>query len=188
MVALNYQNDDDMIALNHGKFLDNGNCGYILKPDYLFTTNFNPWNCQIDFNDSQILTITIISGQFLPRSTIKTSDIPDPYIRISTHGLSCDEQIQKTKVIDNNAFDPIWNETFKFSIKFPQMCLIYFSVMDHDALTQDDRIAYFCSPITMIQTGYRHIHLRANNSDSIHSTLFVYIDIKHDKNIISTRF
>jgi hypothetical protein len=190
MVALNHEHDDDVMALNYGKFLDNGGCGYILKPNYLLNAiklEFNPWNCQINFDYPQTLTIKIISGQFLPRSHTKTSDIPDPYVRVSTHGVKCDEKIQKTKVIRNNGFDPIWNETFQFRIRFPQLCLVYFSVMDHDPLTHDDRIAHFCSPVTMIQTGYRHIRLRANNQDPIYSTLFVYIDIESDEDIISTR-
>ncbi|CAF1067428.1 unnamed protein product [Rotaria sordida] len=185
MVALNYQTDDDMMALYYGKFRDNGCCGYILKPDYLIKahkTKFNPWNSSINFDQPQILTITIISGQFLPRSSIKTKDIPDPYVRISTHGLPCDQQTQKTQVVDNNGFDPIWNETFQFRIRFPQMCLMYFSVLDYDTLSDDDRIAYFSAPVTMIQEGYRHIYLRANNNDETHSTLFVHVDIRNDGN------
>ncbi len=192
MAALNHQNDDDMMALCHGKFLDNGGCGYILKPNYLIDaekTKINPWDCQINYDLPQTVIITIISGQFLPRSTSKTTDIPDPYVQISTHGLFCDEKIQKTKVIDNNGFDPTWNETFQFHIRFPQMCLIYFSVMDSDALTQDDRIASFCSPLSMIQTGYRHIQLRSNNNDLTYSTLFVHVNIQNEdnENIIHTR-
>ncbi|CAF0885382.1 unnamed protein product [Adineta ricciae] len=201
MVALNYQNDDDMIALCHGKFLDNGGCGYILKPDYLRhaeDTEFDPWDIGMNFDHSQTVTITIISGQFLPRSNLKSSDIPDPFVRLSTHGMRCDEHVVKTRPIDNNGFDPIWNEQFRFRIKFPQMCLIYFCVMDYDLITNNDRLAYFCSPITMLQTGYRHIRLRANNGDQTHSTLFVRVDIQRDgvydddddydgDNIISTR-
>jgi hypothetical protein len=192
MVALNYQSYDDMMALCYGKFLDNGGCGYILKPNYLLNAEkiqFNPWNCQKNFDNPQILTITIISGQFLPQSNHKTLDIPDPYVRISTHGLTDDEHVKKTKFIDNNGFNPIWNETFQFRIRFPQLCLIYFSVMDHDVVTHDNRLAYFCSPVTMIQTGYRHIYLRANNNDLTYSTLFVHIDIQNDndENIIRTR-
>jgi phosphatidylinositol phospholipase C delta len=158
MVALNYQNEDDMMALCYGKFLDNGGCGYILKPDYLTSfeqTRFNPWNTEVLFDYPQTLTITIISGQFLPRSHVKSSDIPDPFVRVSTHGLRCDERMEKTKVVENNGFDPVWNETFQFSIKFPQMCLLYFSVLDYDLLTNDDRLAYFCSPVTIIQPGNR---------------------------------
>ncbi|CAF4392561.1 unnamed protein product [Rotaria socialis] len=186
MAALNHQTVDDIMPLNHGKFLDNGSCGYILKPDYLIDaedTEFNPWNREMNFDDPQILTITIISGQFLPRSDSKTKDIPDVYVKISTHGLSCDEQTHQTKVIDNNGFDPIWNEKFQFHIKFPQMCLIYFAVWDYDTVLSDDRIAYFCAPIKMIQTGYRHIHLRANNNDATYSTLFVHIDVEKYQNI-----
>ena len=156
MVALNYQNDDDMTALCHGKFLDNGGCGYILKPDYLRhaeDTQFNPWDIGMNFDHSQTVTITIISGQFLPRSNLKSSDIPDPFVRLSTHGMRCDEHVVRTRVINNNGFDPIWNELFRFRIKFPQMCLIYFCVMDYDVITNNDRLAYFCSPITMLQTG-----------------------------------
>ncbi|CAF0966243.1 unnamed protein product [Rotaria sordida] len=196
MVALNYQTSDDMMALYNGKFLANGSCGYILKPDYLIKaqeTEFNPWNGQTNFDCTQILTIKIISGQFLPRLNSKSKDILDPYVNVSTHGIPCDHRIQKTKVIHNNGFDPIWNETFQFTMRFPQMCLIYFSVIDYDLMSHDDRIAYFCSPVTMIQSGYRHIHLKANNNDPIYSTLFVYIDIQNDndnddENIIHVRF
>ncbi|CAF1565253.1 unnamed protein product [Rotaria magnacalcarata] len=186
MAALNYQTLDDMMPLNCGKFLDNGSCGYILKPDYLIDaedTEFNPWNPEMNFDDPQILTITIISGQFLLRSDSKSKDITDAYVKISTHGLPCDEQTHQTKVIDNNGFDPIWNEKFQFHIKFPQMCLIYFAVLDYDTLSSDDRMAYFCAPIKMIQTGYRHIHLRANNNDATYSTLFVHIDVEKYKNV-----
>jgi len=191
MAALNYQNEDDIMPLCYGKFLDNGGCGYILKPNYLIQaqqTKYNPLNSQLNFDYPQLLTLTIISAQFLSRSSRSTSDIPDPYVSISIHGLPCDQQICKTKIIENNGLDPIWNEKFIFKIKYPQMALVYFSVYDHDAFSRDDKLAHFCLPLTMIQTGYRHIHLRAINNDPIHSTLFVHVDIQNDNDeIICTR-
>ncbi|CAF3383911.1 unnamed protein product [Rotaria sp. Silwood1] len=63
------------------------------------------------------------------------------------------------------------------------MALVYFSVYDHDAFTSDDKLAQFCLPLTMMQTGYRHIYLRANNNDETHSTLFVNIDIRNDNSV-----
>jgi len=183
MVAVNHQSEDDTMAMYYGKFLDNGGCGYLLKPDYLINaqdTEFNPWDSHSRYARPQHVSITIISGQFLPRSSTKSSDITDPYVRISTHGLPCDNNKGKTNSIDNNGFDPNWNETFQFRIKFPQMCLVYFAVMDYDKTSEDDRVAYFTSPLTMLQTGYRHIHLRGNNGDKTYSTLFVYIDIQSD--------
>ena len=164
MVALNYQHDDSMMALSYGKFCDNGGCGYVLKPKYLINaddTKFNPLNyfekpSTIPENIAEVpqrLIITIISGQLLPRSSETTSDIPDTYVIVSTHGIACDQQSKRTKSIDNNGFDPTWNETFQFDITFPQMCLVRFDVYDYDMFTRDDILAYFCLPMTTIQTG-----------------------------------
>ncbi|CAF2740797.1 unnamed protein product [Rotaria sp. Silwood2] len=189
MVALNYQNDDHMMELCYGKFIDNGGCGYVLKPNYLINlekSKYNPFDylkqpliLSKDINEyPQRLILTIISGQFLCRSSEKTDDIPDPYVIISTHGILCDQQIKKTKFIENNGFNPIWNETFQFDIYFPQMCLVRFDVYDYDIFTRDDRLAYFCLPMTTMQTGYRHIHLRAKNNNPTHSTLFIHVAIE----------
>ena len=164
MVALNYQNDDHMMELCYGKFIDNGGCGYVLKPSYLIDiekSKFNPFDylkqpsiLPKHINEyPQRLIITVISGQFLYRSSKTTDDIPDPYVLISTHGILCDQQMKKTKFIENNGFNPIWNETFQFDISFPQMCLVRFDVYDYDVFTRDDQLAYFCLPMITMQTG-----------------------------------
>ncbi|CAF4307214.1 unnamed protein product, partial [Rotaria sp. Silwood2] len=191
MAALNFQNEDDIMPLSYGKFLDNGGCGYILKPNYLinaYKTRYSPLDSQLNLDFPQVLTLTIISAQFLSRSNSTIFDIPDPYVLVSIHGLPCDHQTRKTKVIQNNGLDPIWNEKISFRIKYPKMALVYFSVYDYDAFTSDDKLAHFCLPLTMMQTGYRHIHLRTKNNDSTHSTIFVHVDIENDdENIFSTR-
>lgn len=191
MAALNFQNEDDIMPLCYGKFLDNGGCGYILKPNYLLhadETNYNPLNSELNLDHSQLLTLTIISAQFLSRSSVGTTDIPDPYVSVSIHGLPCDQQTYKTKVVADNGLNPIWNEKCSFSIKYPQMALVYFSIYDHDAFSRDDKLAQFCLPLKMMQTGYRHIHLRATNNDPIHSTLFVHVELENnDDEIICTR-
>ncbi|CAF1069684.1 unnamed protein product [Rotaria sp. Silwood1] len=190
MVALNFQNDDLMMSLSYGKFIDNGGCGYVLKPKYLINVHeyqFNPFNyfkkpsiLPVNlFECPQRLTIIIISGQFLSRSSETTRDIPDPYVVVSTHGMPCDQQSQRTKFIENNGFDPLWNETFQFDIYFPQMCLVRFDVYDYDVFTRDDRLTYFCLPMTTMQTGYRHVHLRAKNNNLTYSTLFIHVSIEN---------
>ena len=35
MVSLNFQTSDLPMQLNQGKFEYNGNCGYLLKPDFM---------------------------------------------------------------------------------------------------------------------------------------------------------
>ncbi len=57
-------------------------------------------------------------------------------------------------------------------------CVSFGLVYDSDAFSPDDRLAYFCLPMTTMQTGYRHIHLRAINNNLIQSTLFIHVDIK----------
>ena len=44
LVALNYQTPGPYMWVNHGKFLVNGNCGYVLKPDNMrnFKFSFDP--------------------------------------------------------------------------------------------------------------------------------------------------
>ncbi|CAF2640601.1 unnamed protein product [Rotaria sp. Silwood2] len=164
MVALNYEKDDQMMSLLYGKFIDNGGCGYILKPDYLIDidkSKFNPFNylkkplslSETINENPQRLTITIISGQFLSQSNEIRPDIPDFYVVISTHGIPCDKQSQQTKFIENNGFDPIWNETFEFDIDFPKKCLVCFDIYDYNSFTKHDRFAYFCLPMTTMQTG-----------------------------------
>ncbi|CAF1202373.1 unnamed protein product [Rotaria sp. Silwood1] len=189
MVALNYGTDDPIMSLLYGKFLDNGGCGYILKPEYLIdidNTKFNPFGYLTKplflpeyMNEyPQRLIITIISGQFLSQSNVITNDIPDLYVVVSTHGISFDQQVQKTKIIENNGFDPIWNETFEFDISFPRMCLVSFDVYDYNKYTKHGRFSYFCLPMTTIQTGYRHIHLRTKDNNPTYSTLFIHVAIE----------
>lgn len=177
MAALNYQNEDDIMPLCYGKFLDNGGCGYILKPSYLINahqTKYNPLNAQVDLDFPQMLTIKILTAQFLSRSSLKTSDIPDPYVNIAIHGLPCDRQLQKTKVISNNGLNPTWNESFSFRIKYPQMALVYFSVYDSDAFTADDKLAHFCLPLTMMQKGLIYSSVRLLEILSIQIFKFFY--------------
>lgn len=44
MVALNYQTPDKPMQINVGKFKENGGCGYVLKPDFMFDESYNPYS------------------------------------------------------------------------------------------------------------------------------------------------
>ena len=41
-VALNYQTIDRPMKLNVGKFIQNGNCGFLLKPSFLINDSIQP--------------------------------------------------------------------------------------------------------------------------------------------------
>ncbi len=40
-VALNYQTPDEPMHINAGMFLNNGNCGYVLKPAALLDSKYD---------------------------------------------------------------------------------------------------------------------------------------------------
>lgn len=51
---------DRPMQLNHGKFRQNGKCGYVLRPDFMFRRNFHPGREKdLATNDIQTLTFKI---------------------------------------------------------------------------------------------------------------------------------
>jgi hypothetical protein len=65
--ALNFQSNDNPMALNRALFEDNGKCGYVLKPDILLDSslNFDPQN-KDTMNNKKFLQIKVISAIQLP--------------------------------------------------------------------------------------------------------------------------
>ena len=51
-------------------------------------------------------------------------------------------------------FNPEWNETFQFVIRFPELALVRFKVMDRDwGPNKDDFIGQFTLPFESIEPG-----------------------------------
>ena len=59
------------------------------------------------------------------------------------------------------------------------MCLVRFDVYDYDKFSKNDRLVYFCLPMTTMQAGYRHIHLKGKNNKLTYSTLFIHVTIEN---------
>ncbi len=48
------------MQLNEGKFLQNGRCGYVLKPSFMFHEDFNPNDSNsISGEESRVLVIKV---------------------------------------------------------------------------------------------------------------------------------
>lgn len=68
MVSLNFQTSDLPMQLNQGKFEYNGNCGYLLKPDFMrrHDRTFDPFaECPVDGVIAAQCSVQVIAGQFL---------------------------------------------------------------------------------------------------------------------------
>ncbi|XP_046940166.1 1-phosphatidylinositol 4,5-bisphosphate phosphodiesterase eta-2 [Lynx rufus] len=177
MVALNYQSEGRMLQLNRAKFSLNGNCGYVLKPQCMCQGVFNP-NSE-DPLPGQLkkqLVLRIISGQQLPKPRDSMlgdrGEIIDPFVEVEVIGLPVDCNKEQTRVVDDNGFNPMWEETLVFTVHMPEIALVRFLVWDHDPIGRDfigQRTLAFSS----MMPGYRHVHLEGMEEASI----FVHVAI-----------
>lgn len=154
MVALNYQTNDLHKHLNMGKYRQNGKCGYVLKPAYM-------WSVQPGLSPPRPtrpirFTLHVISGQHLPKpGGRKTGEIIDPFVHIHVHGLEEDTHDEKTKIVYNNGFNPVWDEIFQFTIKSPDVAQLTLTVHDDS----DGFIAFSSIPFTTLRPGLRNVSL-----------------------------
>ncbi|XP_051569905.1 1-phosphatidylinositol 4,5-bisphosphate phosphodiesterase delta-3-A isoform X2 [Myxocyprinus asiaticus] len=182
MVALNFQTPGEQMDLNQGRFLTNGRCGYVLKPDFLCQpkSNFDPENTGGGPGHTPTqLTVRVISAQQLPKiNTDKPNSIVDPQVWVEIHGVSIDKARAKTQRIDNNGFNPRWDCTLSFQLQVPELALVRFMVEDHDHTSKNDFIGQFTLPFTSLRTGYRHVHLlKADGSSLSPATLFIHVKV-----------
>ncbi|KAM9457542.1 1-phosphatidylinositol 4,5-bisphosphate phosphodiesterase delta-3-A isoform 2-T2 [Clarias gariepinus] len=183
MVALNFQTPGEQMDLNRGRFLPNGRCGYVLKPDFLCqpNSNFNPENTGGGPGHIPTqLTIRVISAQQLPKiNTDKRNSIVDPQVWVEIHGVSIDNARAKTHRVNNNGFNPRWDCTLSFQLQVPDLALVRFVVEDHDHTSKNDFVGQFTLPFNSLRTGYRHIHLlKADGSSLSPATLFIHVKVK----------
>ncbi|XP_072833762.2 1-phosphatidylinositol 4,5-bisphosphate phosphodiesterase eta-2 isoform X2 [Pogona vitticeps] len=177
LVALNYQSEGRMLQLNRAKFSANGNCGYVLKPKCMCQGIFNP-NSEDPLlgQMKKQLVLRIISGQQLPKPRDSMlgdrGEIIDPFVEVEIIGLPVDCCKEQTRVVDDNGFNPMWEETLVFSICMPEIALVRFLVWDHDPIGRDfigQRTIAFAS----MMPGYRHVYLEGMEEASV----FVHVAI-----------
>uniref|UniRef100_A0A8C3YDT1 Phosphoinositide phospholipase C n=1 Tax=Catagonus wagneri TaxID=51154 RepID=A0A8C3YDT1_9CETA len=177
MVALNYQSEGRMLQLNRAKFSANGSCGYVLKPQCMCQGIFNP-NSE-DPLPGQLkkqLVLRIISGQQLPKPRDSVlgdrGEIIDPFVEVEVIGLPADCNKGQTRVVDDNGFNPMWEETLVFTVHMPEIALVRFLVWDHDPIGRDF-IGQKTLAFSSMMPGYRHVYLEGMEEASI----FVHVAI-----------
>ncbi|VDD94362.1 unnamed protein product [Enterobius vermicularis] len=181
MVALNYQTGDRPMQLNQGKFMANGKCGYVLKPSYMIDEMFSPDAANVISTSCPIfLTIQVIGGRHLSRKD-KSKGICSPFVEVEIVGFPNDSIAVRTRTIASNGLNPIWNETFHFSIHCPEAALLRFNVEDGDFVT-DPFIGQAVYPLDCIRTGFRSVILRNHHSEELElSSLLVFVEMRRSE-------
>uniref|UniRef100_A0A8C2WRX8 Phosphoinositide phospholipase C n=1 Tax=Cyclopterus lumpus TaxID=8103 RepID=A0A8C2WRX8_CYCLU len=179
LVALNYQTEGRMMQLNRAKFMVNGGIGYVLKPPPMCKGSFNPFSEDpLPAYPKKQLILKIISGQQLPKPPDSMlgdrGEIIDPFVEVEIIGLPVDCCKEQTRVVDDNGFNPVWEETLSFTLHMAEVVLVRFLVWDHDPIGRDfigQRTVAFSS----LMPGYRHVYLEGLTEASI----FVHVSV-HD--------
>lgn len=166
-IALNFQTLDLSLLLYMAKFKQNGGkcSGYVLKPSFLrpesprFLSDF----CEIQ----KVLYIEVISGQQLhPENENDVKDVADPYVEVSIRGASVDEKenkVFKSKVIENNGFNPIFGLKCVFKLTNPELAILVFKVFDREVGRKDRKIGWYAIPYECVRPGYRMVPLLDSN-------------------------
>ncbi|XP_019471636.1 1-phosphatidylinositol 4,5-bisphosphate phosphodiesterase zeta-1-like isoform X1 [Meleagris gallopavo] len=170
------------MELQNGKFLDNGGCGYILKPEFLRNRNstFNPHNVG-RYSKPISLSIRLISGHQLPPSNLSKSNKADPLVQIEIYGVPEDQAKRKSSVIKSNALSPRWDETFSFTVQVPELALIRFCVQDEISLVANDFLGQYTLPLLSLSKGniflsYCTVPLFSKRGGKLEpASLFVYV-------------
>ncbi|KAL7676860.1 hypothetical protein ACOME3_003108 [Neoechinorhynchus agilis] len=165
LVALNFQTDKLEMSSNHGLFLDNGGCGYVLKPPQYATCSAN-------------LKLKLISGQHLvpPTAFIKRIQRANGiYVMIVVIGEKLGFKY-RTQTVYDNFLTPRFDYSMELRIDDIYMTALQFLVMTSP---KNSVISSVSVPIHLTKPGYRHVQLLDSFNDPIAmSSLFVYTEMK----------
>jgi len=188
IVALNYQTDDKQNFLNRARFTDNGGCGYVLKPDFLRRPDpmYSPLaseSLQAGLPAAaETVWVTVLSGMHIPRPDGNLEgEVIDPYVKVRIRGHPNEamhaNNKRKTEPVQNNGFNPVWNQKFEFNVMFPSLAFLEFRVKDHSKGGSDKDIGAFCCPFNLVKPGYRRITLKSySGRDLTPASLLVHIE------------
>ncbi|ACI64642.1 phospholipase C, partial [Thalassiosira pseudonana CCMP1335] len=159
MVALNFQTPDDPIRINDGRFRENGEQGYVLKPPSLLSKE------ETDPR-SAMLEVKILSGSCLPKpGGVSFGECIDPYVIVSLFDCHEGKEVtssQTTNAVFNNGFSPIWNfeDSFHFQVQNTCVAVMQFAIWDKNPPPKNDEfIASASVPISCMRQGIRSVQL-----------------------------
>mmetsp|Transcript_30638 Transcript_30638/g.70142 ORF Transcript_30638/g.70142 Transcript_30638/m.70142 type:complete len:845 (-) Transcript_30638:341-2875(-) len=167
LVSLNFQTKDDFLFVNDGRFRENGNCGYVLKPDVLIARD------EDDIVPVK-LRIQVLWGSLIPkRSRRDKCNAVDPFVKVSVYDGVQGQNVQsfKTQSVLNNGLNPVWNnEIMEFVISNPEIAVILFGVWDNGGNIavygdlKSHMIGFSAIPFSCLREGYRSVALYDKNN------------------------
>ena len=100
LAAINFQKPEKELQINQGWFLQNGGCGYVLKPSIMTKGCFESPPIT---TESMLLSVSVISGRHLNFKKYPTDTIVK--VEIFGHPEDCAVGITKPCQVYNTLFD-----------------------------------------------------------------------------------
>ncbi|KAJ8345680.1 hypothetical protein SKAU_G00298730 [Synaphobranchus kaupii] len=182
IVAMNFQTPGLMMDLNVGWFRQNGNCGYVLRPA-IMREEVSYFSAETKDSvpgvSPQLLHVKIISGLNFPKpkGSGAKGHVVDPYVYVELHGIPADCAERRTRTVNQNGDNPVFDESFEFQILLPELAMVRFVVLDDDFIG-DEFIGQYTIPFECLQPGFRHVPLLSLAGDTLpHAWLFVHVAI-----------
>ncbi|CAM68093.1 putative phosphoinositide-specific phospholipase C [Leishmania infantum JPCM5] len=173
MVAINWQSSDTFgWRLNRCFFLDNGCCGYLLKPDHL-----RPVTCpDVAVPENwRSLTVEVISGFSLPSAS--NSEVADPFVTVFLEGPDVDSTPKSTHTIHNNGFHPVWRGAGQtewiWTVHRWSLSVLVLQVYDHNRCSSSQLLAEAIIPLRMLHKGFRKVSLNDSAGYNIPGSFLV---------------
>uniref|UniRef100_A0A7S1W9K4 Phosphoinositide phospholipase C n=1 Tax=Neobodo designis TaxID=312471 RepID=A0A7S1W9K4_NEODS len=162
MVALNYQTYDGPMRVAEAFFRQNLGCGYVPKPPRLLAPE--PEGEAAAEKETYILAVTVIAGSQIPHPGNVADDdnqVIDPYVVLHVGGTPFDMENNpplQTNVVDDNGFNPVWNQRFCFRFTDLDFATISLQVRTKASPVHKD-IVHASAAVNMIRLGYRAVPL-----------------------------
>eukprot|EP01054_Gregarina_sp_Poly1_P000877 Gregarina_sp_Poly_1__876@NODE_120_length_13597_cov_92_383592_g107_i0_p6_GENE_NODE_120_length_13597_cov_92_383592_g107_i0NODE_120_length_13597_cov_92_383592_g107_i0_p6_ORF_typecomplete_len291_score33_83PIPLCY/PF00387_19/9_3e13C2/PF00168_30/5_2e10_NODE_120_length_13597_cov_92_383592_g107_i076608532 len=177
-VSVYYQSRGWANLLQSGRFVENGGCGYVLKPPLLRQQREIAWDPTNPLHGSHLreaeeipieLSIKILAAKQLPipwqaanhdHKMSHPSGYVNPFVKVSIVGIPMDCDSRQTIAVTGNGFNPRWeSQQFVFEITVPSLAMLVFEVGHFDTL-QCDLLASAAVPIMAVQQGFRWVSLK----------------------------
>ncbi|XP_045101116.1 1-phosphatidylinositol 4,5-bisphosphate phosphodiesterase gamma-1-like isoform X2 [Portunus trituberculatus] len=177
MVSLNYQTGDKHMQVNEGMFLQNGKCGYVLKPKYHMDPEYDPSRPNHFSDISLVLELTIFGARHLSKPG---RGCISPLVEVEIIGFGEDSNGKRTtKTVRDNGLNPTWCHLMGFKVSNPECALIRFVVGDDDSLREPSQIGHATYPVLCLREGFRSVPLKNHYSEEIElASLLIHLKIE----------
>ena len=87
----------------------------------------------------------------------RKSGITRTYVEVEVCGADYDNAKFKTSTVNDNGFNPVWNNSFDFQVHNPDLALLRFAIYDVDIFGDSNCIGQYTVPVRCLRPGYRAI-------------------------------